>query len=448
MERPPVHVSRALPVLLAPDPHRARRSSGIPSRGRGGPCCGRARWPRSSPAASACRSGARCATACGSPRSCPRAPARSRSILAGRRLDRLPVAGGQFLQWRFLRKGLWWQAHPYSLSSVPAQNRMRITVKDLGDHSRGLAALRARHEGGDRRPVRRLPLRRAPTRQAAPDRRRSRQRAARLTARGPAQARRRRRHHPCQHERGARARRRPRAPRRARTSDPPHRPTRARPARRARAASPRPRPRRPRRLRLRPGGLHRRGPRTRCAQPERPISTTNPSPSRSCAAHPSSSPPPPSASPPRSGFKAHQPTRTTAVAATTTAQPAATATATATTKSKTPSKSGTATGDAIPTQYGNAQVRVTVKNGKITKVEALQLQGNDPKSYEISSYAEPYLRQSALTKQSAAIDVVSGATFTSASYAQSLQSALDQLGFKAADGSRNTLQVPQGRGFR
>ena len=32
----------------------------------------------------------------------------------------MPVAGGQFLQWRFLRRGLWWQAHPYSLSAVPS----------------------------------------------------------------------------------------------------------------------------------------------------------------------------------------------------------------------------------------------------------------------------------------------------------------------------------------
>ena len=58
-------------------------------------------------------------------------------------LDRLPVAGGQFLQWRFLRRGLWWQAHPYSLSAAPAGDRLRITVKDLGDHSAGLAAARS-----------------------------------------------------------------------------------------------------------------------------------------------------------------------------------------------------------------------------------------------------------------------------------------------------------------
>jgi ferredoxin-NADP reductase/DMSO/TMAO reductase YedYZ heme-binding membrane subunit len=63
-------------------------------------------------------------------------------LLQGRRLDRLPVAGGQFLQWRFLRPGLWWQAHPYSLSAVPTRRHLRITVKDLGDHSAGLAALR------------------------------------------------------------------------------------------------------------------------------------------------------------------------------------------------------------------------------------------------------------------------------------------------------------------
>jgi ferredoxin-NADP reductase/DMSO/TMAO reductase YedYZ heme-binding membrane subunit len=62
-------------------------------------------------------------------------------ILTGRRLDRLPVAGGQFLQWRFLRRGLWWQAHPYSLSAAPTARHLRITIKDLGDHSAALARL-------------------------------------------------------------------------------------------------------------------------------------------------------------------------------------------------------------------------------------------------------------------------------------------------------------------
>jgi uncharacterized protein with FMN-binding domain len=88
------------------------------------------------------------------------------------------------------------------------------------------------------------------------------------------------------------------------------------------------------------------------------------------------------------------------------------------------------------------QVRVTVNDGKITAIQGLVLTGNDPRSAQISSFAEPTLQQEALSKQSAAIDAVSGATFTSAGYAQSLQSALDKLGFKAPDGSRATLQVP------
>jgi uncharacterized protein with FMN-binding domain len=131
-------------------------------------------------------------------------------------------------------------------------------------------------------------------------------------------------------------------------------------------------------------------------------------------------------------------------AATTTAQtPASTSTPAPTTTSKSSSAvSGAATGDAVATQYGDAQVRVTVKAGKIVKIEALQLQGNDPRSVEISSSAEPILQQEALTQQTANVDAVSGATFTSASYTQSLQSGLDKLGFKAPDGSRATLQVP------
>jgi ferredoxin-NADP reductase len=63
-------------------------------------------------------------------------------LLRGRRLDRLPVAGGQFLQWRFLRRGLWWQAHPYSLSAAPTGRHLRITIKDLGDHSAALRRIR------------------------------------------------------------------------------------------------------------------------------------------------------------------------------------------------------------------------------------------------------------------------------------------------------------------
>jgi predicted ferric reductase len=63
-------------------------------------------------------------------------------VVSGRSLHRLPLSGGQFLLWRFLVPGLWWQAHPYSVSALPSSDRMRVTVKDLGDHSRALTRLR------------------------------------------------------------------------------------------------------------------------------------------------------------------------------------------------------------------------------------------------------------------------------------------------------------------
>jgi predicted ferric reductase len=62
--------------------------------------------------------------------------------LTGRGLDRLRAEPGQFLRWRFLTRGQWWQSHPYSLSAAPTATRLRITVKDLGDSSRDLARLR------------------------------------------------------------------------------------------------------------------------------------------------------------------------------------------------------------------------------------------------------------------------------------------------------------------
>ena len=71
----------------------------------------------------------------------PEAPGIVSVVLKGRRVERLAVNGGQFLQWRFLRRGLWWQAHPYSLSAMPQPPYLRVTVKDLGDHSGQLARI-------------------------------------------------------------------------------------------------------------------------------------------------------------------------------------------------------------------------------------------------------------------------------------------------------------------
>jgi uncharacterized protein with FMN-binding domain len=116
--------------------------------------------------------------------------------------------------------------------------------------------------------------------------------------------------------------------------------------------------------------------------------------------------------------------------------PAATSGKTTTSaRSRTPAKTSvaakTATGAVAQNQYGNVQVRVTVAGGKITQVTALQLPQSDPKSAEISQYAAPQLQSEVLAAQSAKIDGVSGASYTSQSYDTSLQSALDQVGYKA-----------------
>ena len=91
------------------------------------------------------------------------------------------------------------------------------------------------------------------------------------------------------------------------------------------------------------------------------------------------------------------------------------------------SRSGTATGSAIQTPYGIVQVRVTEQNGRITDVAIVQAPNDNGRSAAIVNYAAPVLRGEALTAQSAAIDTVSGATYTSQGYIASLQSALDQI---------------------
>jgi uncharacterized protein with FMN-binding domain len=88
-------------------------------------------------------------------------------------------------------------------------------------------------------------------------------------------------------------------------------------------------------------------------------------------------------------------------------------------------QSGTVDGAVVGTQYGSVQVRVSFTGKKITNVHALQLTDSSGTSVSISAGAAPILRHEALAAQSAKIDVVSGATYTSEAYQQSLQSALD-----------------------
>ena len=105
----------------------------------------------------------------------------------------------------------------------------------------------------------------------------------------------------------------------------------------------------------------------------------------------------------------------------------------ASTPSSTPSPSASAstgtttvTGDAVNTRYGPVQVKVTFSGSTITAVETVQSPSGNGRDIEINDQALPILQQEALASQSANIDTVSGATYTSEGYIQSLQSAIDQ----------------------
>lgn len=88
----------------------------------------------------------------------------------------------------------------------------------------------------------------------------------------------------------------------------------------------------------------------------------------------------------------------------------------------------TVDGPTEENRYGPVQVRVTLAGNQIVDVEALQLPSDRSRSQQISGYAAPTLRLEALQAQSAQIHTVSGASYTSMGYRQSLQAALDQAG--------------------
>jgi len=87
----------------------------------------------------------------------------------------------------------------------------------------------------------------------------------------------------------------------------------------------------------------------------------------------------------------------------------------------------TLTGQPVETGYGPVQVQVTVSGKKLTAVQVLEAPTQSGRDVEISNFALPILHDEALSAQSANIQVVSGATYTSSGYQQSLQSALDQM---------------------
>jgi uncharacterized protein with FMN-binding domain len=93
-----------------------------------------------------------------------------------------------------------------------------------------------------------------------------------------------------------------------------------------------------------------------------------------------------------------------------------------------PSNVKTYTGSVAQTRWGPVQVKITVQDGKLTKVTVLQQPNGNRRDQEINDQALPILIDETVSAQSAKIDMVSGATVTSEGYLQSLQAAIDDAG--------------------
>ena len=87
---------------------------------------------------------------------------------------------------------------------------------------------------------------------------------------------------------------------------------------------------------------------------------------------------------------------------------------------------GTFRGSTVQTQFGPVQVEIAVQNGKITSSNAIKYPSGNQRDVLIANYAVPQLNAEAVQAQSAKISMVSGATYTSDGYLQSLQSAIDK----------------------
>jgi uncharacterized protein with FMN-binding domain len=120
------------------------------------------------------------------------------------------------------------------------------------------------------------------------------------------------------------------------------------------------------------------------------------------------------------------PSDTSTPSASATPAPSATASSPAASTPSAATGTKTVTGTAVDTRYGPVQVKVTFEGTKITSVDTVQYPSESGRDVEINSQALPILQQETLSAQSAQIDTVSGATYTSEGYIQSLQSAIDQ----------------------
>jgi uncharacterized protein with FMN-binding domain len=90
--------------------------------------------------------------------------------------------------------------------------------------------------------------------------------------------------------------------------------------------------------------------------------------------------------------------------------------------------SASVTGDTAQTRWGPVQVQLEVSGSTITHVSILQYPDGNGRDVEIANYALPQLIQDTLDSQGHSVSMVSGATYTSQGYLQSLQSALDRAG--------------------
>ncbi len=89
-------------------------------------------------------------------------------------------------------------------------------------------------------------------------------------------------------------------------------------------------------------------------------------------------------------------------------------------------KDGSYTGSTENAYYGDVRVKATISGGKITDVTFLQYPDTHSTSVYINKQAMPYLQQEAIKAQSANVNIISGATYTSQAFIQSLQNALSQ----------------------
>jgi uncharacterized protein with FMN-binding domain len=125
------------------------------------------------------------------------------------------------------------------------------------------------------------------------------------------------------------------------------------------------------------------------------------------------------------------PTTAATAPAATSSSPAATSAAKPATPQAT-SATGTAvksiTGDPQGTPYGDVQVKVSFKGKKITNVTVLQIPNSGNYDQSVAQAAPPILLQEIISSQSANVNTVSGGTYTSIGYLQSVQSAIDKLG--------------------